>query len=400
MPRASRPSSRAPVRGRAAPPSHEREILRHDLEVHQEELRAQNEKLVAALQTLEEARDRYVALYDFAPNGYCTLDERGVIVELNVSAAALLGRPRMALVGTPLLPSIAPDDRPRFLKFLRSCRLAATAVDAPVVEECGITTVRGEHVVQLTCSPRVSHPGVAHELFLSIVDVTERRRLEAAREQARREHVALVRRMLTLQEQERQRIARDIHDDLGQQVTALRLKLAWLAGVAKGHPSMQAGVGIVQEAAIRIDRHIDFLMRALRPAGLDDLGLVSALEQMVQDWGTTFGIAAEFRSSGLDGWRLAPDAEAHVYRIAQEALNNVHKHAEASRVTVTLERRGERSVLLVEDDGVGINTAMPASTGRRGLGLLGMHERATLAGGTLDVTSQPGSGTRVILELP
>jgi signal transduction histidine kinase len=340
-----------------------------------------------------------VELYDFAPVGYCTLDEHGVIVELNVTAASLLDRPRLALVGTPLLPSIAPDDRPRFLKFVRLCRVAAAAGDVPVVEECGLATPRGGRVVQLTCNPRVSHPGGAHDLFLALVDVTERRRLEAAREQARREHAALVRRMLTLQEQERQRIARDIHDDLGQQVTAMRMKLEWLAGVAKGHPAVQAGVSTVQEAATRIDRHIDFLMRALRPAGLDDLGLVSALDQMVQEWGTTFGIAAVFRSSGLDGWRLGADAEAHVYRIAQEALNNVHKHAEAGQVTVTLERRGDRSVLIVEDDGVGIST-MPASPGRRGLGLLGMHERAALAGGTLEITSATGSGTRVMLELP
>src|SRR6185436_4912321 len=138
-------------------------------------------------------------------------------------------------------------------------------------------------------------------------------------------HADLVRRMLTLQEAERQRIGRDIHDDLAQQVTALRMKLEWLSGLTPSDGELRGAVATVQEAAQRVDQHIDFLLRDLRPAGLDELGLIGVLRDTVADWSATFGVPAEFRTNGLDGVRFAPEVEMHAYRIAQEALNNVHK---------------------------------------------------------------------------
>ena len=130
------------------------------------------------------------------------------------------------------------------------------------------------------------------------------------------------------------------NNNLGQQITGLRLKLEWLAGLAANQPKLLAGVVGVQEVASSLDRHVDFLLSDLRPAGLDDLGLVAALEQAVQEWSATFSIPAEFRAGGMDGRRLSTDVEGHLYRIVQEALNNVHKHASARHVLVTLERQG------------------------------------------------------------
>jgi two-component system, NarL family, sensor histidine kinase UhpB len=209
--------------------------------------------------------------------------------------------------------------------------------------------------------------------------------------------------MLTLQEAERRRIGRDIHDDLAQQVTALRMKLEWLSGLTPSDGELRGAVATVQEAAERVDQHIDFLLRDLRPAGLDELGLVGVLRDTVADWSATFGVAAEFQTSGLDGVRFPPDVEMHAYRIAQEALNNVHKHAAATSVRVVLERKQGRTSLCVEDDGIGLlaSAADPLPAGaRRGLGLLGMRERAAVIGGDLDVTSKPGKGTKVMLQLP
>ena len=208
-------------RSRAAPAAadHERALLWHDLEVHQEELHAQNLKLIEALHELEEVRDRYIEMYDGAPNGYCTLDRHGVVREINLTGAGLLGQSRAVVVGSPLLPSIVADDRGRFLGYLRSC--ARGTNESAAGEEVHVRTAKADRTLQLICRPR--HDGGALvEFFVAMVDVTERRRLEAAREEARREHMELVRRILTLQEAERRRIARDIHDDLGQQVTALR----------------------------------------------------------------------------------------------------------------------------------------------------------------------------------
>ena len=137
--------------------------LRHELEVHQEELRAQNDKLRDALLVLEETRDRYVRLYDAAPTGYCTLDRNGFIQDINLCAAALLGRPRSALVGSLLLPSFAADDRSRLLRYLKACARAKR--DVPAGEELRLIAPRGERLVQLTCSPR--RDGEAAELDTS-----------------------------------------------------------------------------------------------------------------------------------------------------------------------------------------------------------------------------------------
>jgi PAS domain S-box-containing protein len=385
----------------ASASDHERAVLRHDLEVHQEELRAQNEKLIATLQELEDTRDRYVELYDSAPSGYCTLDHAGLIVEINMTAAGLLGRPRGSLVGVPLIPSIAAADRPRFLGYLRSC---AKGVDETVGgEELRFETSHGERVVRLTCRPRRSGTGSLAEYFVALEDVTERRRLESAREEAQRAHADLVRRMLTVQEAERQRIARDIHDDLGQQVTGLRIKLDWLAGILDPHEDLRGAAAVVSDAARKVDEHIDFLLKDLRPTGLDELGLVAVLRQTVADWSANFGIRATFRTSGLDVFRLPREVETQAFRVAQEALNNVHKHAAATSVDVVLERKQGRALLCVQDNGIGVlqssGTASPAGP-RRGLGLLGMRERAALIGGTLDVSSAPGAGTKVTLTLP
>jgi PAS domain S-box-containing protein len=384
----------------AASPDHERALLRHDLEVHQEELRAQNHKLIETLHELEETRDRYIELYDGAPNGYCTLDGGGAVREINLTGAALLGHSRAALVGSPLLPSIVAADRGRFLGYLRTS--AHGINEAMGGEEVHIHTPTGDRTLQLTCRPR-HVGGVLVEFFVAMIDVTERRRLEAAREELRREHMELVRRVLTLQEAERRRIARDIHDDLGQQVTALRLKLEWLAAGSVKDEELDSRIHAVQEAAERVDQHIDFLLRDLRPAGLDELGLLAVLRQTVADWSATFGIEASFHAIGADAGRLPHEVETQAFRIVQEALNNVHKHAAATSVKVALERRRGRTVLSVADNGIGLvaSSASAAPGGqRRGLGLLGMHERAMLIGGQLDIRSMPGSGTTVTLLLP
>jgi signal transduction histidine kinase len=372
-------------------------ILQHELAVHQEELRAQNEKLVASMATLEEARDRYIELYDFAPNGYMTLDVRGLMREINLGAASLLGVERESLIGLPLLRYVGQAGRPAFLRYLGQCRRLTG--DGCQVIEVPLNTAAGPRTVQLTCRPRAGDPSHGEVLFVTLVDVTEQRRLEADREALRRRHAELVRQTLSAAERERQRIARDVHDELGQQVSGLRLKLDWLASLVADNPQLRGPVATVQAAAAGVDRHVDYLLRELRPAGLDVFGLVGALEQAVREWGATFGVAAHFSSSGGDGDRLPSEAEAHVYRMLQEALNNVHKHAAARRVDVRLDRRAKETVLTVADDGVGFDPATPHREGRRGLGLLGMRERATLIGAELHVTSRPGRGTTIVIAI-
>jgi signal transduction histidine kinase len=209
----------------------------------------------------------------------------------------------------------------------------------------------------------------------------------------------LVRLLVRTQEDERRRIARDLHDQMGQQLTALRLKLETLKiSAGKGEDS-SAQVEQIQAIARQIESDIDFLAWELRPAALDDIGLVATLAGYIKNWSKHFNIPADFHSNGLDNQRLFPEVENNLYRIAQEALNNVYKHAQATRVDVMLERRDHHAVLIIEDDGVGF---LPSETpdASQGIGLVGMRERAAILGGTLEIESAPGTGTTLFVRVP
>jgi two-component system, chemotaxis family, CheB/CheR fusion protein len=203
----------------------------------------------------------------------------------------------------------------------------------------------------------------------------------------------LVRRLVATQEDERARMARDLHDQIGQQMTALRLSLERLQAYCR--PDERAVGEVVRALAItrEIDTELDFLAWELRPAVLDDLGLVAAASRYLDSWSAHMGIPAEFRTAGLHGIRLGPDTETAFYRVLQEALNNAAKHAHASRVDVIIERHDASIVLVVEDDGVGFET----DTAHGRLGIPGMRERAALAGAELQIESTPGQGTSIFL---
>ena len=227
-------------------------------------------------------------------------------------------------------------------------------------------------------------------------EVKERR---AAEEQARN----LVGQLVTAQEDERRRISRDLHDQLGQQLTALRLNLAAMREECDKDETARARIEEVQALAERIDAEVDFLVWELRPTALDDLGLTAALTNFVREWSSHYHIPAEAHVAGFGSaaLRLRPEVETCLYRIAQEALNNVYKHAQAARVSVILERRGGDAVLVVEDDGVGFDGADAANwLGDRGLGLVGMRERAALLGGSVEFESGPGKGTSIFARVP
>jgi len=375
----------------------DRATLVHDLHVHQEELHVQNQQLIAAQTALEETRDRFVDLYDFAPNGYLTVDKDALILQINLTGAAFFGRSRDAIVGLPLLAFVARQERGEFLDFMRACR-GHRSGPGPVVE-LAARTADGVRHMQLICRPWKDHAGT-REFFMAVLDITDRKLADADREVAAREHAELVGRLLSVQEDERRRIARDIHDHLGQQLTGLRLKLEQLGGdpAAAG---LRERILDVHRIAEQLDTHLDFFTGKLRPAALDDLGLVVALSQFVNAWSANFGVLGEFQSSGLDGHRIVPEVETHLYRFCQEALHNVYKHAMARRASVILARRHNQLILIVEDDGRGFDPQAPRKQPQEGgLGLLGMRERAALMGGKVDIESKRGKGTTLFLQVP
>jgi len=222
------------------------------------------------------------------------------------------------------------------------------------------------------------------------------------RSKLEKQRADLLERIVTTEEEERGRIARDIHDQLGQRVTALRLQIANLMDGGSEPDKLMGNIEKIQRTALRLDAEISFLAWELRPAALDDLGLPEAAAAFLEDWSHNYKISSEFDLQGFEDRRLPPRTETQLYRIMQEALNNIAKYAKATRVNVLLSWRQNQVALVVEDNGVGFDLAAVESRSLpgKGFGLMSMHERAALVDGTLQIESTPNSGTTVYARLP
>jgi PAS domain S-box-containing protein len=268
------------------------------------------------------------------------------------------------------------------------------AIDEQVEFESELRIVRPDGTIRYVHS--LAHPvfndsGDVTEYIGTIMDITERQKEEEMRTELRR-------RLTNAQEDERRRLSRELHDQLGQQVSALKWGLDALRR-ERTDQHLDDELASLQTIASQLDSDVDFIAWQLRPTGLDDLDLAAALQHYVVSWAGRFGIHAQLHVSGIDPNRVTDEIQTALYRILQEALNNVAKHSRATHVQILLEGRSDRVSLIVEDDGRGFDTAAAFVDGAKPLGLVGMRERAALLGGTLDVES-PGRGTRVVARIP
>jgi len=250
----------------------------------------------------------------------------------------------------------------------------------------------GRPVVGLVTVTRISWDGAPHVLGM-LLDLTERMETERLLEKRREEVEFLIERLLGLQEEERSRLARELHDGIGQTLTALKLKIGALEVAA---PDVRVELG--REALRILDDALEgarSLSFDLRPAMLDELGLENAVRAYVSRQGAAAGLAVELQvAESLE--RRSRDVQTACYRILQEAVTNVIRHARATSIRVELAEGPDGVVLGVRDDGVGF-----CPEHRNGhLGLMIMSERAELVGGTVEVTSSTGSGTTVTARLP
>lgn len=203
---------------------------------------------------------------------------------------------------------------------------------------------------------------------------------------------------ISAQEEERKRVARELHDETAQSLTSLLVRLR-IAERASSVEEMRAAIAEVRELAGRTLDEVRNLAVELRPSALDDLGLVPALRWYTKQYAERHGIEVDFEARSL-GERLAGLVELVFYRVIQEALTNVAKHAGARHVSILLERSGDTVRATIRDDGQGFDVAATLRSRERGLGLFGMHERLTLVGGDLRIESETGRGTRVVAEVP
>jgi len=211
----------------------------------------------------------------------------------------------------------------------------------------------------------------------------------------------LLEKVIGAQEEERKRIARELHDDTGQAITSLMVGLRAASDAVE--PATRARLEPLRDIAAQSLDSVKRLARELRPALLDDLGLTAALERYTASYRANFGLSVDLQVTGFrNGDRLSPQTELALYRIIQEALTNIAKHASAKNVSIVVERKPRSMITIIEDDGCGFDAhaVLEPAQDENKLGLHGMRERAELLGGRLQIESAVGSGSSVFVEIP
>lgn len=218
---------------------------------------------------------------------------------------------------------------------------------------------------------------------------------------AQEESVSLLRRIVSVQEEERKRISRELHDQCGQDLTAMHLKLKLLSEALEKGEETRSLIESLRQLAGRVTGDVQHLALKLRPPVLDDLGLTTAVTNYLQVWKGMTEIPVDFECRGWEESRIPEEIETALYRVLQEALTNVARHAEAKAVNVILTRDASTIDLIVEDRGRGFAVGEPDVPGaRQRLGLRGMQERLAAVGGKLEIESTEGEGTTVFARVP
>jgi PAS domain S-box-containing protein len=347
---------------------------------------------------LREAEARVGAIVLSAMDPIISVDESQRIVLFNAAAEQVFGRPRAQVIGQRL--DLLIPQRFHASHHGHIERFGATGVTSRRMGSDMVLTAVRANGEEFPIEASISQHSEGDQRFFTVIlrDVSARVRSEQALRQSREELKELATAAHKTREQEQSRIARELHDELGQSLTALKMLVASLreANVASDDPA----AGKLEKMEALLDRTVGSARRIasdLRPLMLDDLGLVPAVEWLAEDFTQRHGIACDLKLDDPE-LRLDDIHETAVFRIVQESLTNVAKHSRAKRVEVNFSRADSRLTVSVLDDGVGFAPGAPRNPKSRGL--LGMKERAYLLGGEISVDSAPGRGTKVEVRLP
>jgi len=354
--------------------------------------RVQAERLLAR----SEARLR--GILDSAMDAIITIDSRQHIVLFNRAAEDVFGCPRDQAIGAPLAWFI--PERFRHAHAGLVAKFGGTGASSRRMGAQRIVVGLRRSGEEFPIDASISHIVEEGEHFYTVIlrDVTERTRAERELRESKEEIRNLALTASSVREQEKSRIARELHDELGQALTALKIDVGWLRGnLGDAREAVLAKLGAMQvllDGTVAAARRIS---SDLRPLMLDDLGLVAACEWLAHNFQQRTGVACELvlGSGELD---LADPYATAVFRVLQESLTNIAKHAEATQVEATLERGEGTVILTVRDNGRGFRTSEPRKEGS--YGLVGLRERAFLLGGDIRIESEPGKGTYVEMRMP
>jgi PAS domain S-box-containing protein len=348
----------------------------------------------AADHAMRQSEERFRALSTAAPIGIFLADAAGLSTYYNSRWSAISGLSLQASLGFGWVDALHPEDRTETI----SAWLQAVADGGEWTHEHRIALPDGTvRWVRTMASPIRVMDGVTG-FAGTVEDITARQEADERLRESNQRLRALTAYSQQVLEEEQTRIAREIHDQLGQSLTALKMDTAWLARRFKGTPRDQE-VDRLQQMGELIDSTVQTVRRistGLRPAVLDEFGLSAAIEWALGDFQKRTGITCGLHDEAPRD-KLADGTSTAVFRILQEGLTNVARHAAASSVLVHLGLDHGWFVMTLQDNGRG----MPDGTGPgSSLGILGMHERAALVGGNVEVESAPGRGTRLRVSVP
>ena len=413
--------------------------LVHELEVHQIELEMQNEELRRTRVEIEAALERYTELYDFAPVGYFSVDRQGLIQEVNLAGAAMLGMARSRILQRRLRGFVSPTSRPVVDAFLE------TVFANPEKHACEALLLTGAGApfwADLQASSEVLPKGDRNWCRLAVSNIAALKRGEEAQrrvealaaanqeadreiaqrkaveaslresEQAQREMLAesrelhaelkrLTHQVFLSQEEERKQISRQLHDEIAQILAGVKVQLAALSQAALIDPGdLRRQIAKTRRLVGKSIEIVHRFARGLRPSLLDDLGLIPALRSLVKEVSGRKGMPIQLTAfAGVED--LDPIRRTVLYRVAQEAITNVARHARARHVTVCILKTSDAIRLEIRDDGKSFSADRMLAAKRGGhLGLIGMRERVEMVGGQFAVESVPGKGTTVSAEIP
>lgn len=328
------------------------------------------------------------------------MDLEGRIIFWNPQAERIFGWEKEEILGRPLSETIIParyrEQHTRGLAHY--LRTGEGPVLRKPVEMSAVRKKGDEFAIQLSIIP-VKEKG--NEFFCSFIqDITERKQAEEKLRESHEQLRKLASHLQDIREEEQKRIAREVHDEIGQQITGLKMDIAWLWKRIDGMEGMQPieeklkDMNLLLDAAVLTIRKI---ASELRPSILDDLGLVPALEWQTREFEKRFLITAQFRTS-TPQLQIDSNMATGLFRLFQESLTNVARHANASLVTAELLVEDNQIRLTISDNGIGFNPEI--TDNKKTLGHLGMKERVLMMKGKLDIESQPGKGTRVTITVP
>ncbi len=375
--------------------------LRARLRIAEETLRAIQSGEVDALIVSGRGAEEVVALRGGEPNyrmlveamseGAATLLRNGAVLYCNRRFAELMGRTPGKITGTTVQSMVAKAERDRFETLLADARKTIAKGEFNLRRADGTLTP-----VYLSLNRLQGYKGQA--LSMVITDLSEQKRRQAAEiKQSEAMHRLLLERTLSAQEDERRRIARELHDEAGQLLTALLVGLRSLEDLRKLSNVKVQGRQLREIAAQAIDE-VGRLARGLHPSVLDDHGLGVALRRYITEYQATHKIAVDLTLNDLDASNLPPAVQIGLYRILQEALTNVARHSGARTVRIQYTRSAATLAVEVIDDGCGFDAKAVAISSHR-MGIQGMRERAALLGGTIKFTAQR-KGTRILVQVP